>query len=170
MTGHDHKDDGCDTCKDGAEIVDGRIRARIALYGHTFIGVFDPEGVKPAFVYSIGLTNKDQPELLMIGNMRPDTCEAILGAIIEQWDRLGVFYGPITGVARTASDLDVPMMLRKVKADEALGGYAFAVPTFCPSTDGYAFVQVVWPDPNGKYPYDPGYDSRCKQPLLTEEE
>lgn len=47
-------------------ILDKNLRERIARNGWAMMGVFDPDGVNDMFLYTIGLTEKNLHELIMV--------------------------------------------------------------------------------------------------------
>jgi hypothetical protein len=141
---------------------------RIDRYGYTYIGVFDPEGDKPSFVYTIGLAQKDFAELVMIGDMPMHVAQQIMGAVIAQWENTGEFIGPVTHVACDRDGKDMPMFLRPVDSDTVLDQYACQARQYQPDVH-IRVVQLLWPDNHGVLPTEPGYNTTMRQPLLPEE-
>jgi hypothetical protein len=117
----------------------------IASGGWALTRVFDAD---PPFSYTTGLTEFAHPELIIYGNMRPEFHAAILndlgvrvaaGRRFLPGDMLDdvLRNGPITFVA-----VDEPSVLGQ---SVALYGR------------GFSALQVVWPDGENRFPWQPGY-------------
>lgn len=134
----------------------------IAKHGYTLVGVFDPEGKEPTFAYSIGLTAFAWPEVIFFGNIRPDFIEAILTDLINHWRADGkVTLGDIDDII-----VDYPLRVIEVATDPALEYAAQVTNYFEPKQ--IRFVQVLWPDKQGVFPNEPGYDNERAQPIVGE--
>ncbi len=140
--------------------IEGR-KALIKEHGFTLIGVFDPEEVDPNFVYSIGLTERGWPELIFIGDINPVYVEVILTDLIRLWEEEGKpVLGKVDGII-----VNYPLRLVEVDAAEASEKYGYQVRNFYPYQD-IKFVQVLWPDKQGVFPDEPGYDNERSQPVI----
>ena len=64
---------------DHIEAVRQQYREKIERFGYTMVGVFDHEGRQPNFVYTVGLTNKDLPELIISGRVDMDFLSQVTG-------------------------------------------------------------------------------------------
>jgi hypothetical protein len=155
---------------DDQEYLEG-VASRIAKNGFTLVGVFDPEGKDPPFVYSIGLTQRGWPEVILItACMRPVTIEILLTDLIGRWfkdEKITMGDNPDLIFMRDGSSHS----MRVVEVDcnaNVLEKYGCQVPIFFEESD-IKFVQVLWPDPAGKFPDEEGYstDPRMIQPLLN---
>src|SRR5215204_4600967 len=132
------------------------IAENIVKYGWHFMGVFspadDPKPLAP-FGYSIGMAEHGLPEFIIFG-LRQDQAHAVVSnAVSEMRDNLKA--APADGHV-TNELASVPMIYRDVPAEDAAKEhtvqaevrYGRAVPV----------VQIVWPDRDGKFPWEPGCD------------
>jgi hypothetical protein len=142
------------------------LRLKIKQHGYTFIGVFDPEGKTPSFVYSIGLTARGWPEVILIGNMNPRIVEIILTDLINSWKEEGrVILGDNPGAIRFADGSSHPLRVVPVDEEETLENWGHQARVFY-DPENIQFVQVLWPDLLGTFPDEEGYLERMHQPLL----
>lgn len=158
------------TWLDGAAMTPGeyelKVLERIAANGFTYIGVFDPEGKDPTFVYSLGNTERGWPELILIGNMNMRTTEALLNQIQEVWQGENKpVLGDIPNMIVFQDGTEHPLRLVEVDAAATIKQYAYQVQHFYPDVP-HRFVQVLWPDKNGRFPNDAQYDHTVRQPQL----
>lgn len=119
----------------------------------------DTEARRPDYVYTVGLTEKGLPELVVFGLQQP-TADLLLrplfermhaGEILQRGERMTV--GPFTLVLH-----DVPtavaiqyMGLLDVLYDER----------------EISCIQVVWADPHGRFPWESGFGDLKLQPVLS---
>ena len=130
------------------------IAENIAKYGWHFMAVYSPaddsEPLAP-FGYSIGMAEHGLPEFIIFGLDTNVAHSLISSAIREMRDDLKA--APADGSV-TNELATVPMVYRDVPAEDAAKEhtvqaevrYGRAVPV----------VQIVWPDRNGKFPWDSG--------------
>jgi hypothetical protein len=132
--------------------VDAQLQENVEKYGWTFIGVFDPEGLTPSFVYTVGLTEKGLPEVFMSGNFAPQSMQNIVNMVaqklVEHAEQGTAFHHGVR------TDLfNFPVDLRYVedteKCNKARAWYG----------DRVRVLQIVWSDDNGHFPNDPLYKS-----------
>jgi hypothetical protein len=149
--------------------LDGMV-SRIAKHGYTLVGVFDPEGKDPPYVYSVGLTQRGWPEVILVtACMRPQTIETLLADLLAQWfhaEKVVMGDNPDLLFMRDGSS----HALRVVDVDNndvILNDYAGQVGIFF-EEDDVKFVQVLWPDKSGKFPDEEGYSTEPSmiQPIL----
>lgn len=145
----------------------GMLWARIEALGFTLIGVTDSN---PRWVYSVGLTGRGWPEVIMIGNIPLDYVEPIMTDLINGWlDHGRVMMGMNQDVIRFADGTSHGLRIIDVPAKEASEKYACQVGQFYPGHE-LRFVQALFPDVNGKYPDEEGYDhEKCVQPIISED-
>ena len=120
----------------------------------------DPDTVA-AYSYTVGLTAKIAPEFVITG-LPPDTAEQLLNDMAGR-----VFHGagPVahgTRVADLISGFDAIIVdgtaTEQVVAGAALARYG---------ADQVRLQQIVWPDPQGRFPWDTGYSFAAdSQPLI----
>lgn len=143
-----------------------QLKANIARVGYTFVGVFDPDGKDPNFAYSIGLTERGWPEVLLIGNINPAFIEILLTDLIEGWIKAGeVKLGDNPDLIAFADGSSHAMRVVEVDWEEAVTFYGCQVPFFYPDRD-IKFVQALWPDKAGVFPDEEGYNVIMVQPIV----
>lgn len=122
-----------------------------------FGGEDDQGGLTPSFSYTVGLSAKGLPDLLIFG-LPEQSAHPILNAIVRK-----AFDGQIAlrdgQVVREAANL--PLKLRVIEPAEkgletALGARRFA------AENGHEaqILQVLWPDLAGTFPDEPGCDAQ----------
>ncbi|MBO9512571.1 MAG: DUF4262 domain-containing protein [Variovorax sp.] len=126
------------------------LRRRIAREGWAMAGV----GVRNAavtFVYTVGLQkNFAHPDLIMFG-LAPARAEPILEVIADR-----VKAGePAHEDVMILGAADLPLMPRRAEAARV----ELLVPG--PLARGkYHYLQIVWPDGKGRFPWESGFDRR----------
>jgi hypothetical protein len=132
-----------------------RLRGEKAIreYGYMVQGVFG--GTGSSFSYTIGLHAKHKAELIVIG-VSPEVGHDLLNDVAQLL------------LARETSDAPVrerlllkhwhlPFFL--VEADKATAE-RFATGAFNRSQGQASYLQVIWSDEAGKFPWESGYDLR----------
>lgn len=155
----------CSVCQSGLpteeaiQRVMSSILDHIDEIGHSVMGVFGDE-TEPAFAYTIGLLRQDRPELVVVG-VDP---------------RIG------HGILNSAAALDQPLEVGR-EYDKVVVGYKVRIAEPSPEVieamtlsqsynaqfgEGTPFraLQIVWPDPQGRYPGDPGYDAAYYRQMI----
>jgi len=148
------------------ELVLQEVRAKIDEFGWEVTGVFptesDRSGIVP-FVYTVGLTDKGRPELIMLADADLGTLAAGLNLfaalVVDAEEMPDVITGEDVEGLRSRCELrtlgpagDIaqpyrPGLLRHIYPDAQV-------------------TQVVWPDEQGLYPHQEGYDLAYRQPIL----
>lgn len=134
------------------------VAAKVREFGWAVQGVLDDDA---PFAYTVGLASRDLPEL-WIGGMPHRQAQALLNDLASVAVDEG---GYVDGAeVRGRADWSVPLRLRgPVSPDAAQVGVARALQ---PGRDVTVF-QVLWPDTDGRYPGDDGYNTLgFPQPLL----
>jgi hypothetical protein len=146
-----------------------QVRGLIAEHGVAIQGVFpaeDDPGV--CFAYTVGLTGRHHPELMITGNVPFEVSQGILNDVardviagtlrVAPGDRLG---GYLEG------DLPPLVAAGPVAAHGDVGRIGIARRIYGPVARA---VQLVWPDRAGLYPWDLDYDAgtgqQVSQPVL----
>jgi hypothetical protein len=113
------------------------------------------------FAYTVGLTERDLPELVIAGP-DPLTAQALLN---DMAGRVSSRAEPFTHGQRVA-DLLVgydAIIVEGPATDALLPGAAYAQY----GKDRVRLQQIVWPDPHSRFPWDDGYQYPAHvQPLL----
>jgi Domain of unknown function (DUF4262) len=120
----------------------------------------DDDAVAP-FAYTVGLTAVGSAELIIAG-LDPDIAQELLDDLAQRvHDRAQRF---TSGHRITDLLAGYDAVIVEGPATEALHpGAAFARY----STDRVTLQQVVWPDPHGRFPWEPGCSTRPQaQPTL----
>ena len=137
---------------EGLEDLMRRQQHLIDTYGWAVTAVFptdDAPGVP--FAYTVGLTAHGYPEFVIAG-LHPEVAHTLLNDIAKRvYDRAQRFTA-----GQRISDLLVgydAVIVEGPATEELHPGAAFARY----GKDKVTLQQVVWPDPQGRYPWDPGY-------------
>lgn len=135
------------------------LRGQIEEQGYTMMSVFaDPQTGTPDFTYTLGLQAKTgQPDLIVFG-VPPHGAQAMLAALVDR-SRHGA---PLADRQRVEGVAAVPLLART--ADERCEAF---VSERMNDVDP-VYLQIVWSDPAGLFPWDTGFDEafRDSQPLL----
>ena len=130
----------------------------IEEHGHGVIGVFptkdDPD--QASFSYSYGLAAQGKPELLvtMLGH---DQAAMVINAVVA---------AGVTQPGEHDKVLGGGYRVRLVPVGQTGVGLMSVARRFAP--DGFEAQQVVWPDREGRFPGEDGYDEeRCPQPVYA---
>mgnify|MGYP003467356498 CR=1 FL=1 len=118
----------------------------------------------PPFSYTIGMTNIGAPELIVFG-LPP---QAVHGAIMEYFNELRMCHRPKDG--HRIQDLwSVTMLLESVENNEAAVYTVQADAYFEDKGKKPTYKQMLWPDQNGKYPHQRGFnpDYKPSQPYIA---
>jgi hypothetical protein len=130
--------------------MDRELEERIEQHGYTFMGVFASE-TNPAFVYTIGLTEKGVPEVFMSGNFDLHSMQKLAGTVAHELaDHALNGTQPVLGV-RTEL-FNMPVELRLVRDENKLNGARRFY------GDRVRVIQLIWSDDQGRLPHEAGYD------------
>lgn len=121
-------------------------------------------GGEPAYAYSIGLQRTwTQPEFIVFG-LPPATMQAMIDRLAEEV-RAGRRFadGDRTGAALDGCECAFREVPARYHASHL--GYA----SWFYGAAGFSVLQCVWPDRDGRYPGDPGFDEALQrvQPVLA---
>ncbi len=143
----------------GRDVVLGRIAALAHEHGQAVVGV-GPGDVGVPFAYTVGRQWRGLPELLIVGPMPPDTLKLLL----NNADSVGV------NQPGDYQDVIASHAVRAVPCDPVAGHMTSAL-ALANTDNGQRFLQLLWPDPKGRYPGEPGYDpERFPQPVYAPED
>lgn len=134
------------------------MEALIAEYGMA-VNPVSPSEESPPFAYTVGQQPKGLPELIVFG-LPPEVAGAMLYTLaghMEAEDAAGRAVG-----AGFISVPDVPVRTALLDVTvEAASEYATVAHD---RSDGLAtYLQVVWPDESGLFPWETGYDAELRQ-------
>mgnify|MGYP000898506991 CR=1 FL=1 len=136
---------------------DEKLQAMIDQHGWAVVGVFptgQDEGV--AFSYTVGLTDKGLPELAIYG-LDPTTGGAILNRVAQRM----IDHGELRGGERIEGELAHDLPLAVIDMGET--GDLSAVRRFYGAV--LAARQIVWPDKQGRMPWENWSCPDAAQPL-----
>ena len=131
----------------------------IDTFGYSVIAVFpDDETGFPGFAYTVGLTAKGLPELIMTG-LHHSQSQPLLRLAAEQQLEEGPF---VIGnrYDRLIEGMDCAVTAVSEENQENLLRMAYAV---MPPGKTLRALQVVWPDSQGRFPWEPGFEERFAQ-------
>ncbi|WP_175650032.1 DUF4262 domain-containing protein [Pseudomonas sp. Marseille-P9899] len=126
-----------------------------------------PQGPTPGFSYSLGFyANYGQAEVVVVG-LPPLVAQEFLGILAERVIEAAPpfeMYKGYDGIAEGSQIAFVPVAMHHFPDHFDYGGWFY----YSMDTD-VPFVQMVWPDATGKFPWEKGYDPvyRDAQPLLN---
>ena len=141
-----------------------RLDAKIAEHGHTTVWIA-AEADFPAFTYSVGLTECGWPELICM-NLGPKSGIEIVNCVISKLRSTET--KPHHAMIVTEA-LNVPVYLLEIGepyiSERFLASQA-RIERVGQSGHNIRGFQVVWPDTNGLFPWDHGYDSKNLPQIL----
>jgi len=149
----------CVGCKHGPQAIQASVEKGIAKVGWVMIPVADGD---PPFVYTVGLTETyKHPELIITG-FPPNAMIEILEAAVDKLkESRGAFEGALVpGVIQVnvhGKLQDGVLGCQKVRRKKRLELLRLAVNRY--GADNFAAKQLVYPDPHGILPWQPGFDS-----------
>jgi len=141
--------------------VDRKVMDDIARTGWSAISVFPTED-DPGhyFTYSVGFSEHNHPDMIVVG-MPPATAHGVLHACYQAIER-GTRFEPDTYSTEVLTTYRVGI----VEVVDPLGELPMSmVHHLFGKVEG---LQVVWPDVQDRFPWDPDFDKRFKdrQPVL----
>lgn len=141
-----------------------QLEAKIKERGWVVQYVFPEEGnSSPSFTYTTGLHAHGLPELVTF-SLPPETSQRLLNEIAADL-MLRKATKQTAGGDYTHANWVFPLYL--LEADPELAS-EYATFAWNRSNGAARFLQVVWPDPYERFPWDPRYGTKFKgmQPLL----
>lgn len=147
------------------ETIRERTDRLIKEYGYTVIFVFAGESDEDSapFAYTVGLTEKGHPEMIVFG-MPHTTAHRLISLAVEQLleDKL-VIGEPVSEIATC------DMIFQHVEPSRA-ADYIYQANDR--AKRDLPAIQMVWPDRNGKFPWDADFEKEFegKQIMLFEPE
>lgn len=140
-------------------------REHIELFGYTKLGVIDPLGKDVPFVYTVGLTKRDAPELIVSGRFDVD----FLSSIIDHFaNRLLTDPTNFTGVRNAFETEQIDgkylqprfishhVTLREVDPTIAINDFLIQAEAIL-NEPVRRVVQIEFSDTNGRHSNQPGY-------------
>lgn len=153
------------TSKDARRLAEGmqkvveKHESNVAEFGWSVQAVFgDPSTGTPSFAYTIGLSHRGVPDILVLG-LPAEAALPILNEIARQL---------IEDESKTADGTLLHKVanlpLKVAAADQAHAQYFAKMSQSYAETQGIdaTFVQIILPDAKGLFPGDPGCDHKIK--------
>lgn len=130
--------------------------------GYQIIYVFpDLEDGTKGFAYTVGLTEKSLPELMIEGNLQPQLLQHLLSINADHVLNNGFKQGTIDGLI-VAQDGKFPSEFVELeKTTELLSSRFIFVDNryrLDPMKSEVRLAQVLWSDSNGKFAYEEGFE------------
>lgn len=156
MSDHDFCE--CAVCVGGIEAFDAKVERDMADGGISIVGVA-PSAETPTFTYTVGFFQTENPEIIIFGLSPPiaatllnDLADKIKSGVIAPRDWLvddTLASMPLTFRAVDFERASEFITVARAKAREKTG----AEP---------ACLMIVWPDAEGRFPWDSGFDERFR--------
>ena len=134
------------------------LEALIAQYGMAVYPVMPP-GDAPPFAYSVGQQAKGLPELIVFG-LPPQVAGAMLYTLAGHMETERAAGRPVGEGFVMVPDIPVRTALLPVTVAAAS---KYAEVAHERSKGQASYLQVVWPDEAGVFPWEPGYDGKLHQ-------
>jgi hypothetical protein len=154
--------------------VDAKVARNVDEYGWAVQGVFPPSGSgpwTPPFAYTVGLmkTLDGHPELMIVG-LDPGTMQRLLNEVASRAQKLR---RPVELGRRYDDILNGGLPAEFVRVSEenvaTFTGMAARYYRLNGGPERVEALQMVWPDPAGRLPWDEGFDHEtydALQPVL----
>lgn len=164
----------CDMCGDSDEYTSppgtearrrefiGKMEQKILAHGHQVMFIFPTaESTGAQFWYSVGRAMIGKPDLLVTGLLPQEVGQHIINEACRMIDEEGIVLGEGYEFAPDTLISNYPM--RVVEADPVESEMTMARMV---GGDITAY-QLLWPDNEGKYPDEQGYDEKFTQPIYA---
>lgn len=123
-----------------------------------FVGAAD-DGSFPHFGYTIGQDRAERSDFIIVGGMDPETMHSVANTIITENRPL------VPG--EILEDVIGGGLMLAVRAVDHKKVWEYMTVTKIMALHQPTAVQIVWPDPEGRFPWDEDYDQeKYFQPLL----
>lgn len=137
----------------------------IARVGWMIQGVFSTDDAPP-FAYTIGLSQFNLPELLLVG-LNGHTAAGILNPIAEKMkvDKEAIKVGPTPSGFKLRTGEDLRLAVRHVD-DKYRAVTEYLIQAYDRYGSRLNVMQVIWADDKNVLPTEPGYNLSMTQPLI----
>ena len=121
------------------------------------------QGQEPGYSHTVGLyKTHGHPELMIMG-LQPDEAHELLGRASEQISKGHIFRADARDNVLLG---DRDCLLRTVPPTAYRKYLGSAVWFYKDSPQSFPALQILWPDPDGKFPGEPGFSLGANQPTL----
>lgn len=142
---HQPHDSACECCREKTE-------ANIRQYGVSIIGTTtDTPNGEVSMSYTIGLSDAGKSEILVFGLPH----EAAVMFLNDAAKRLRKDTLPLDVPVHDLGNF--PMVFREVPAAMAVD---YIIQANHRAGRDVSVIQMVWPDPHGRFPWEPGFEER----------
>jgi len=141
-----------------------KIDAIISQKGHAVQVTAQQDGLP--FMYTIGRAEKGLDEFIMFGPIPAATMQSIINGICSEFDKAGhrAEHGEIFSNANQNFRIDLA-----AGADQTHMNFARARLESIGKPASFDPFQIVWPDTQGRFPDEEGYETKFVQPLYMRE-
>lgn len=147
------------------KLFDISVAEKIAQHGYTMLFDEGEEG-ESQYIYTVGLSARGWPELLLIGPVPATIAQTFLKRVIAQWMSNNVpSYGTFDDIVQLVGGHAVRAQVNLVERG-AGQRYTSQVARHIRVGEDYDVAQFLWPDAAGVLPGEPGYAMPDDQPLL----
>lgn len=139
-----------------------RIAQDVKKYGF-HIAYFERTDYLPGFAYTIGLHEKNHPELIVFG-----LSQELMGFILNEMGAK-ILNGEVFEIGRNYDDFIEGYPIQLVKVDkDYYPNYLGYCSWYNGFSEEYSTYQVIWPDKEGKFPWEDEFNKEWifMQPLL----
>lgn len=141
------------------------VEANLEKYGYAFIGVNNAadegEAPTPAYVYTVGLHQRNMPDLFISGNLPQETAMRVLNFVLDMWERKGFKLGRINNFLLSADKKTrYAIGLKECEVDSTIESHMPELKTRFPDAK-HRIVQVLWPDLKGYLPTNDNYSGEA---------
>lgn len=158
MATDEHDYCGCEICAGGVDAFHARVERDMRDFGISVISV-GPSENSPTFTYSVGFFQIYQPDVIIFG-LSPLIATALLN---DLYSKVSAGEIRVRDWLVDTSLANLPMTFRRAdpdKIDEWMTA-TFAWSRKKLGRDPECYV-MVWPDREGKFPWDAGFDERFR--------
>lgn len=138
----------------------------IREHGHSVQCVFPVDDDGHYFWYSIGRSVVGKPEILVTGPLPAEVGGWMVNEVARLYDENPTRFTPGTTIEPDVLLSGFPVKV--VAVDNPVEAEMFGATRWF--GDDLAAIQIVWPDKEGNFPGDEGWDDRFKQPVFGKEE
>jgi hypothetical protein len=141
--------------------MDRRVDAYVQRYGMTVMSVGGDEA-RPEWAYTIGLQRRFGHPEVGISGLPTKTAHAILNEIAR---RVARGEDARTGTLDASTLARLPCAFRSIRGSD-LDAHHWAMGLRHYGGTHFDALQLVWPDPRGRFPWEPGWETEPAQELL----
>ena len=144
------------------ESVREQYRQKIEEFGWTVVGVFDAEGKQANFVYTVGLTNKELPELIVSGRLELDFLAQIANHFAQSMIGGGFSLRKLEKAFSLEDDTTYNLRMVQLDPVHALDRFLIQAQSIL-KKQVTAVCQIQISDASGKWPGEEGFEDKFQQ-------